>query len=126
MMVPTELTDSWWRIPVLLAAAFANGWAEEIVVVAFLITRLRQLRVSPMVALLASSVLRGVYHLYQGYGAGLGYGYGNPSFGIGLTPLGIQSGLTETAIIRGSGGYRTRVQTVSPTVVPGRYGVYHP
>ena len=31
----------------LLAVAFANGWAEEIVVVAFLVTRLRQLGLSP-------------------------------------------------------------------------------
>ncbi|MGX9789049.1 CPBP family intramembrane glutamic endopeptidase [Mycobacterium sp. MMS18-G62] len=71
-VVPTELNDTWWRIPVLLAVAFANGWAEEVVVVAFLITRLRQLNVNPVAAVLASSILRGVYHLYQGYGAGLG------------------------------------------------------
>ena len=71
-VVPSELNDTWWRIPVLLAVAFANGWAEEVIVVAFLITRLRQLNLNPVAAVLASSVLRGVYHLYQGYGAGLG------------------------------------------------------
>ena len=69
---PVELYDTWWRIPVLLIAAFANGWAEEAIVVAFLLTRLRQLRVNPVVALLASSLLRGAYHLYQGFSAGLG------------------------------------------------------
>jgi membrane protease YdiL (CAAX protease family) len=69
---PAELNDTWWRIPVLLAVAFANGWAEEVIVVAFLMTRLRQLRWSPVAALVASSVLRGLYHLYQGFGAGLG------------------------------------------------------
>ena len=69
---PVELYDTWWRIPVLLIAAFANGWAEEVIVVAFLLTRLRQLRVNPVVALLASSLLRGAYHLYQGFSAGLG------------------------------------------------------
>lgn len=69
---PAELYDTWWRIPVLLLVAFANGWAEEVIVVAFLITRLRQLSVSPVMAVIASSVLRGVYHLYQGFGAGLG------------------------------------------------------
>ncbi len=69
---PAELYDTWWRIPVLLLVAFANGWAEEVIVVGFLITRLRQLQVSPIVAVIASSVLRGVYHLYQGFGAGLG------------------------------------------------------
>lgn len=69
---PAELYDTWWRIPVLLMVAFANGWAEEIIVVGFLLTRLRQLGVSPMAAIVVSSLLRGVYHLYQGFGAGLG------------------------------------------------------
>lgn len=69
---PAELYDTWWRIPVLLLVSFANGWAEEVIVVAFLITRLRQLRLSPVAALVVSSLLRGAYHLYQGFGAGLG------------------------------------------------------
>jgi uncharacterized protein len=71
-VVPAELNDTWWRIPVLLAVAFANGWAEEIIVVAFLMTRLRQFGNTPVVALVLSSLLRGTYHLYQGFGAGLG------------------------------------------------------
>ena len=69
---PSALQSSWWRIPVLILAAFANGFAEEVVVVGFLITRLRQLGLTSPRAVLASSVLRGVYHLYQGFGAGLG------------------------------------------------------
>jgi membrane protease YdiL (CAAX protease family) len=69
---PAELYDTWWRIPVLLAMSFANGWAEEIIVVGFLLTRLRQLRVNPFVAIVAAALLRGLYHLYQGFGAGLG------------------------------------------------------
>lgn len=71
-VVPSELTDTWWRIPVLVLAAFANGFAEEIVVVGYLVTRLEQLNVRPAVAVLASSALRGAYHLYQGFAAGLG------------------------------------------------------
>jgi membrane protease YdiL (CAAX protease family) len=71
-VVPSELGDTWWRIPVLLAVAFANGWAEEVIVVAFLVTRLRQLGITPVVALVASALLRGAYHLYQGFGAGVG------------------------------------------------------
>jgi membrane protease YdiL (CAAX protease family) len=71
-VVPSELGDTWWRIPVLIAVAFANGWAEEIIVVAFLLTRLRQLGINPVTALVASSLLRAAYHLYQGFGAGLG------------------------------------------------------
>jgi uncharacterized protein len=69
---PAELYDTWWRIPILIVTAFANGWAEEVIVVAFLLTRLRQLRVNPVAALLASGLLRGAYHLYQGFSAGLG------------------------------------------------------
>ena len=56
----------------LILLAFANGWAEEVIVVGFLLTRLQQLRVNPVVALVATSLLRGAYHLYQGWGAGLG------------------------------------------------------
>ncbi|MGO4444420.1 CPBP family intramembrane glutamic endopeptidase [Mycobacterium sp. 2YAF39] len=69
---PAELYDTWWRIPVLLLVAFANGWAEEVIVVGFLFTRLRQLRMSVVAAVILTSVLRGLYHLYQGFGAGLG------------------------------------------------------
>jgi uncharacterized protein len=69
---PAELYDTWWRIPVLLLVAFANGWAEEMIVVGFLFTRLRQLRMSVVAAVILTSLLRGLYHLYQGFGAGLG------------------------------------------------------
>ncbi|OBB74431.1 CPBP family intramembrane glutamic endopeptidase [Mycobacterium sp. 852014-52144_SCH5372336] len=69
---PAELYDTWWRIPVLLLTALANGWAEEVIVVGYLMTRLRQLRVSSVTAVVVTSVLRGLYHLYQGFGAGLG------------------------------------------------------
>lgn len=77
-VVPSELNDTWWRIPVLILVSFANGWAEEIIVVAFLLTRLQQLRVTPLTALLLSSLLRGIYHLYQGFSAGVG------NFAMGL------------------------------------------
>ena len=60
--------DVWYRIPVLLLDAFQNGAAEEIVVLAFLLTRLRQLGWTNERALIASATLRGSYHLYQGYG----------------------------------------------------------
>jgi membrane protease YdiL (CAAX protease family) len=69
---PAELYDTWWRIPVLLLVSIGNGWAEEVIVVGFLLTRLRQLKVNPVAAVVLSSVLRGAYHLYQGFGAGLG------------------------------------------------------
>jgi membrane protease YdiL (CAAX protease family) len=57
---------------VLVAAAVANALAEELVVVAYLITRLRQLGQSGVGAALASAALRGSYHLYQGFGGFVG------------------------------------------------------
>ena len=39
-VIPSGLGDTWWRVPVLVLAAFANGWAEEIIVVGYLLTRL--------------------------------------------------------------------------------------
>ena len=71
-VVPSSLTDTWWRIPVLVLVAVANAWAEEVIVVAFLMTRLQQLGVGRTGSVVWSSLLRGAYHLYQGFGAGLG------------------------------------------------------
>jgi membrane protease YdiL (CAAX protease family) len=46
--------------------------AEELLVVGYLITRLRQLGSGEGVAVLASAATRGSYHAYQGFGALLG------------------------------------------------------
>jgi membrane protease YdiL (CAAX protease family) len=67
-----DFPDVWYRVPYLLLSAFQNGLAEEVVVAAFLLTRLRQLGWSNQRALAASAVLRGSYHLYQGYGGFVG------------------------------------------------------
>lgn len=69
---PSALDDHWWRIPTLILAAIANSAAEETLVVAYLLTQLRRLGFSLNSALLASSLLRAGYHLYQGVGAGVG------------------------------------------------------
>lgn len=71
-IAPTTLDDTWWRVPVLLASAAANSWAEEVVMVAYLITRLRQLGWSENRSLLVQALLRGCYHLYQGLGGFVG------------------------------------------------------
>ena len=71
-LVPAETDGLWWRWPILILLAVGNGAAEEIVVVAYFITRLRQLGLGADGALASSALLRGGYHLYQGVGAGLG------------------------------------------------------
>ncbi|MBB5154188.1 CPBP family intramembrane glutamic endopeptidase [Saccharopolyspora phatthalungensis] len=69
---PSTLDSTWWRAPVLTLAAFGNSFAEEVLVVAYLLTRLRQLGWSENRALWLSAVLRGSYHLYQGFGGFVG------------------------------------------------------
>ncbi|MBB5958815.1 membrane protease YdiL (CAAX protease family) [Saccharothrix tamanrassetensis] len=69
---PSTLDESWWRSVVLVLSAAGNAWAEEVLVVGFLITRLKQLGWRDNTALLASAVLRGSYHLYQGFGGFVG------------------------------------------------------
>ena len=66
------LTEWWWRPIVLVLSAAGNGAAEEVLVVGYLLVRLRQLGVPPAVALAGTALLRGSYHLYQGFGGGLG------------------------------------------------------
>lgn len=66
------LPDEWWASVILLASAAVAGLLEEVIVVGYLMTRLRQLRWSIPLAILASAVLRGSYHLYQGWPMALG------------------------------------------------------
>ncbi|MEV4666083.1 CPBP family intramembrane glutamic endopeptidase [Micromonospora echinofusca] len=71
-LVPAALPELWWTVPVLILAAVQNSVLEEVIVVGYLVTRLRQLqwRIGAIVA--TSALLRGSYHLYQGFGAFLG------------------------------------------------------
>lgn len=71
-VLPTTISDTWWRLPVLVLYAAANAWAEETLVVGYLITRLRQLGQKENTSLAVSAVLRGSYHLYQGPGQFVG------------------------------------------------------
>jgi membrane protease YdiL (CAAX protease family) len=71
-IVPAALRPLWWAVPVLILAAIQNAVLEEVVAVGYLITRLRQLGLPPAAVVGISAVLRGSYHLYQGFGAFLG------------------------------------------------------
>ena len=77
-VVPVPDTTYWWTVPMLVLAALQNAALEEIVVVGYLMTRLRELRWGPWIVLLASATLRGAYHLYQGFGQAAG------NFAMGL------------------------------------------
>jgi membrane protease YdiL (CAAX protease family) len=67
-VLPSTLDSTWWRAPVLVLSAVGNAWAEEALVVGYLVTRLRQLGWRENRSLLVSAALRGSYHLYQGFG----------------------------------------------------------
>lgn len=77
-VVPTALAAYWWTIPVLILAAVQNALLEEVVMVGYLMTRLRDLGWSTPAVIVSSAALRGSYHLYQGIGPGLG------NFAMGL------------------------------------------
>ena len=71
-VVPAALNPYWWTVPVLLLQAAKNAVLEEVVAVGYLMTRLRQLGWTPVAVVLASALLRGSYHLYQGFGPFIG------------------------------------------------------
>ena len=71
-IIPAPDTSYWWTAPVLILAAFQNAALEEIVVVGYLTTRLRQIGWEMWPTIVTAAALRGSYHLYQGVGPGLG------------------------------------------------------
>jgi membrane protease YdiL (CAAX protease family) len=69
----SNLADNWWTIPVLVLSAAENAILEEVIMLGFLYTRLRQLtwrgaNLAWPVIIIVSALIRGSYHLYQGFG----------------------------------------------------------
>lgn len=86
------LGEHWWTVPVLMLASVANAVLEEVTLLAYLVTRWQQARgdtgataaatpergglwgslwrsLRPVLGVVvASALLRGAYHLYQGFG----------------------------------------------------------
>lgn len=71
-LVPAALDAYWWTIPVLILSAVRHAVLEEVIVVGYLFLRLRELGWSTPAILLTSSLVRGSYHLYQGFGPFIG------------------------------------------------------
>lgn len=71
-VVPEALPDVWWRYPVLVLAALENAVLEEFVVLGFVLVRLRQAGLGDTAAIGWAALLRGSYHLYQGFGGFVG------------------------------------------------------
>jgi membrane protease YdiL (CAAX protease family) len=71
-VVASGLGAHWWTAGVLVLSAVQNALLEEVVVVAYLLDRLPRLGWSGPAVIAASALLRGSYHLYQGYGPFVG------------------------------------------------------
>ena len=106
-VVAESLPAVWWRIPVLVLSAAHNGILEEIVVLGYLLNRLEQLGMRPSRAIALSAVLRGSYHLYQGFGGFIGNAIMGVIFGIlykrwgRVTPMIIAHTLIDTGAFVG-------------------------
>jgi len=71
-IVPTTLPAVWWRIPVLVGSAWENAIVEEITWNGYLLRRFDQLGWSARRSDATSALIRGGYHLYQGFGGFVG------------------------------------------------------
>lgn len=71
-VVPTALDQYWWTVPVLLLAAVRAGVVEETIAIGYLFARLRDLGWSTWSIIVSSALLRGTYHVYQGFGSFIG------------------------------------------------------
>jgi membrane protease YdiL (CAAX protease family) len=106
-VVAESLPAVWWRIPVLVLSAAHNGILEEVVVLGYLLNRLDQLGMRPSRAIALSAVLRGSYHLYQGFGGFIGNAIMGVIFGIlykrwgRVTPMIIAHTLIDTGAFVG-------------------------
>ncbi|GGJ15493.1 UNVERIFIED_ORG: membrane protease YdiL (CAAX protease family) [Paenarthrobacter nicotinovorans] len=71
-IVPSGLDAYWWTVPVLILSAIRHAIVEEVIVVGYLLDRFGKFGWSVPVGIVASAVLRGSYHLYQGFGPFIG------------------------------------------------------
>ncbi len=114
-VVPEALPAVWWRAPVLILDALQNGILEEILVVGYLLRRLDQLGWPPARAITVSAVVRGSYHLYQGFGGFVGNAAMGAVFGVlyrrwgRVTPLIIAHALIDAVAFLGYAVLRGRV-----------------
>jgi membrane protease YdiL (CAAX protease family) len=71
-VVPTEIAQHWWVPVALLLLAMKAALVEEVIVIGYLYERLGRLGFRSRGIVVASALLRGTYHLYQGIGGFVG------------------------------------------------------
>jgi uncharacterized protein len=106
-VVPTALDAYWWTVPVLLLSAVRAAVVEEVIMVGYLYERLGQLGWGRWRIIISSAILRGSYHLYQGFGAfvaniamGVLFGWLYTKYGR-LLPLVVTHFLLDAAVFVG-------------------------
>ncbi len=62
----------WWGYGLLILAAIGTAFYEEVIIVGYLFARAKQLYLGPVVTITISALLRGAFHLYQGFGGFIG------------------------------------------------------
>ncbi|MGB3830099.1 MAG: CPBP family intramembrane glutamic endopeptidase [Ornithinimicrobium sp.] len=67
-----NLVDAWWAVPILILAALQNAVLEEVIMVGYLFTRWGQAGYPVLAIIVVSALIRGTYHLYQGFGGFVG------------------------------------------------------
>lgn len=104
---PESLPAYWWAIPVLLLRAVLAGVTEEVIVIGYLFSRFTTLGYGRWTIILSTALLRGTYHLYQGFGAFVGniamgvlFGWLYTRYGR-LLPLVIAHTLIDVAVFVG-------------------------
>ncbi|MCU1584748.1 MAG: protease [Microbacteriaceae bacterium] len=122
-VVASALDTQWWTIPILVLSALRSGLQEEVIVIGYLFARLRDLGWKTWPIILTAAVLRGSYHLYQGFGAFIGnfamgvlFGWLYSRYGRVL-PLVIAHFIIDTAIFVG--------YPWAASAFPGLFGVPH-
>jgi membrane protease YdiL (CAAX protease family) len=71
-VVPSDLPSYWWAVPLLLLSALRAALVEEFIVVGFLFNRFTVMGWSGARQIWVSALIRGSYHLYQGFGGFVG------------------------------------------------------
>lgn len=67
-----NLGDAWWTVPVLVLAAAQNAVLEQVVMIGYLFRRWSEAGWGRWRIITVSALIRGTYHVYQGFGAFLG------------------------------------------------------
>jgi membrane protease YdiL (CAAX protease family) len=128
-IVPAALASVWWAVPVLIFSAAQNALLEEVVGVGYLFQRLQELAWRIPAILGVHALLRGSYHLYQGFGGFIGNAVMGVVFGLfylrfrRVMPLVIAHTLLDVVAFVGYSVFREEVDSLLASVLaalPGR------